>query len=414
MLGDRPGVTSLAWQPHGTRLVMGAGHGELWLWDALRAAETPVSAGHRSSVQGLAWSEDGRSLASADEDGRVVFWDVGKLERMAAEQSVPPASDGVISVALSTDGTRIASGGSNLTLHAWDALGNQVSVAEDMPGPILGLTAFGAGFLFSPLTLDGRTDLALWDRLDRRPRFVLRADMGAAVIALAPSPDSRYVACGDVGGSVWVWELETNRLLVVHLAPEALQEGSRPRRNQAESIAWSPDSSMLACVAEHSTVVWSAQAKEPAAVLYVDAAPAPDEDAPDSPVVLSLGLAPRSGDCAWSPDGRFLAATARGQRVAVWRVDGWARHLDLACPGNVTALAWSNDGRRLVSGDDAGTIRVWGVHGGVVEASAICVSGVADLTFGSDASSLYAADDGAAWLGRPILYSFLLSEPAIG
>ena len=205
---DKPGVSALAWQPLGTLLAMGVGRGEVWLWEARTGAEVPVPVGQRQTVQSLAWSADGRALASADEAGTVVFWDVEALEALVRSADDRPQSDGVISLALSSDGTRMVSGGSSNTLHAWDALGRQVSVVEELPGPVIGLTAFDGGFLFSPFLTDW-TDVVLWDRLDQRPRGVFRGETGASGCALAPSPDSRLIACGDLMGSVWIRELRT-------------------------------------------------------------------------------------------------------------------------------------------------------------------------------------------------------------
>ena len=69
-------------------------------------------------VLGVAWSPDGRRIASASGDMTVRVWDGATGTTLLTYQR---HSDSVNTVAWSPDGTRIASGGRDKTVHVWDA-----------------------------------------------------------------------------------------------------------------------------------------------------------------------------------------------------------------------------------------------------------------------------------------------------
>jgi WD40 repeat protein len=68
---------------------------------------------------------------------------------------------------------------------------------------------------------------------------------------------------------------------------------------------------------------------------------------------------------AFSPDGRFLAATSRDRAVRLWQIapgpNQWrvvALWYD-ADAGNFLSLSWAPDGRHLVTGDHEGRVALW-------------------------------------------------------
>src|SRR5437016_2762308 len=74
--------------------------------------------GHSAGVIGVAWSPDGTRIASASNDGTVQVWDAANGGHVYTYRG---HTDRVNVVAWSPDGTRIASGSDDHTVQVWDA-----------------------------------------------------------------------------------------------------------------------------------------------------------------------------------------------------------------------------------------------------------------------------------------------------
>jgi len=89
------------------------------LWD-LRQPNAPllVLQGDQGSVNSVALSGDGTRLASGSEEGTIRLWDLRQLK--AAPLVLETHQGAVNSLAFSGDGTRLASGGRDGTIRLWD------------------------------------------------------------------------------------------------------------------------------------------------------------------------------------------------------------------------------------------------------------------------------------------------------
>ena len=69
--------------------------------------------------------------------------------------------------------------------------------------------------------------------------------------------------------------------------------------------------------------------------------------------------------CAWSPDGKTLAAGDHAGTIHLYDADGWRQ--SVALTGSVEMIefiAWSPDGTAIATGDSKGTVWVWNVRDG--------------------------------------------------
>jgi RNA polymerase sigma factor (sigma-70 family) len=235
-------------------------------------------------------------------------------------------------LALTSDGTRLATGGDDrkAPLRLWTVADKSEQNLEHR-GPVRSVA-------FSP---DDRTlaaggsdgTITLYDTGAGRQSIVLRGHNGA-VTALDYAPDGKTLASAGQDGTVRLWDMPSG----AGRAKLAASEKS------LAAVAYSPDGKMLAAAGADGLIhAWDASSGRPLPSL-----------GQKGEGVTSLSFSP----------SRNLLAAGTDKTVRVW--DMVSRELRRTCEGHtaaVLAVAFSQDDNQLFSGDHDGVLRVWDLAG---------------------------------------------------
>lgn len=276
--------------------------------------------GHTQPVTDLARSPDGKTLASSSLDSTIRLWSSeGNLLKV-----LPGDAGHVFAVAWSPNGRILASGSivtdTNPTVQWWDH--NEQIVKT--------LSTSGSGGKFYNLAwspdgkylLGGATDYKVW-RADGEQVFWLADCVSCTPAwAMAWSPDSKLWAIGNENGEVSIY------------TPSGEKVGAIADRAGTSSLAWSPDSSVLA----GATTLWRA----------------------DGTTIKTLYRQSQfANSVAWSPDGRILASGGSDAIVHLWSPNGQPLGDLQGHTDAIEVVAWSPAGNILASAADDATIRLW-------------------------------------------------------
>jgi WD40 repeat protein len=210
---------SLAFSPDGKQLVSGHQYGRVRLWDVDKAlalekgtipeASHTISIG-RVGIVSLAFSPDGKRLATGSADYRITLLDPinGKVLRSFV------GHDGeVIALAFSPDGTRLASASHDRTVKIWDSSsGKELLTLAGHAGPVHAV-AYSADGKSIASAID-KTHIRLWDASTGKTLRDLKGQQGQ-VLSLAFSPDGKRLAAGNRDGFINQWDLASGKKLTM-------------------------------------------------------------------------------------------------------------------------------------------------------------------------------------------------------
>ena len=379
------GVNSVAFSPDGTILASTGNDGKIWLWDARTKRRIGVLKTNADGVTSIVFRPDGKTLASLNGqfgdsefkggDMAVRLWNVKTRKQTAVLED---HTAGIESVALSPDGTLLASGHHDGLVRLWDIQTQKQLATLKGHKAVVESVAFS---LDGTLLASGGKDRArLWNV---RKRKQIRTFKHKAIVeSVAFSPDGRTLAAVDYN-CIRLWDVRRNRAVGV-LGPEPPHRGPFTL-SIIRSVAFSPDGTLLASGGIDNTVrLWNVQNRQE--IFRHERAQQGDiltvAFSPDGKTFASAGTG--KGIYLWrvveqelimtlnqewitalafSPEGRFLAA-GTGAEIRVWDMKTQTEVTTLeGCASRVNSIVFSSDGKKVVVGSLDGTIRIWDTYG---------------------------------------------------
>lgn len=253
------------------------------------------------------------------------------------------------------------------------------------PGGVLALAASTDGARLATGGADGQ--IALWQTRGLVPQWRTQAHTGS-VLTISVSTDAKYIASGGADGYVRIWSIEAHK----SVAERRIGVG-----NPVRSVAWRPGNDSQPTLAigsfDKDLLIWHPFAdgdggvpetfsttKQGVASLHWSGdgsrLTAGETDADNTLEVFDFAtreklLSTSSGAgndvfaAALSPDGKYAAAGSKNLVVSVFEVSSKTRKFFSPLHhGFVSALAWRPDGSQLASASHDGTIRICSPKGG--------------------------------------------------
>lgn len=380
-LGQFPShfTQSLRFAPDGITLVSGGrSDNQVMIYRKSGALVRTIKIGtdeHHSPYL-VALSPDGHTLITADDDidpPGLAMWNIdGELQRTLRGLSGP-----MTNTVVSPDGNLIVTLSADRMVRIWSLTGRLIA---SLPGH----KQYSTGLAYAPNGMyfaSGGDEVILWSPFGQQLAEFTGFRDSAGVLAF--SPDSRLLFCGDGGGTVHIFDLQTrsvrrlkvsdNRVYALAIHPSGKYFATGSSREEvriwdmdgkmqgesrfdpkivrpvgpAYSLAFSPDGDRL--------VAGTTNPEKTLQIFDLKAQPVDSIKVPNSYM---------GGAVTFSKSGRWLAATAN-RSLVIW--DWQSRKITRVLNGHVDhidGLSFTPDEQHLVSAGHDATTRVWRVDNG--------------------------------------------------
>lgn len=290
--------------------------------------------GHWDDVEAVAISSNGSSLATGSLDNTVRCWDfvTGMLQQCFKINS----DRGICAVVFSPDGTTIASGLGDSTIVLWD-VGTGALRSE-----LKGHKSAVRSVAFSPdaaHVVSGSADgtIRIWDIAKDNSRQLTGHSCGG-VRSVTYSHNGAYIVSGLTDMSIHIWDATSYD----HKVTLGGHSG------WVRSVAYSPDGTSMASGSDDTIIrIWKVDTITP--TWKVDTNSFNTLQAHTGPVLC----------IAYSPNGSHIVSASSDHTVRIWKTTGVLLKTLNGHSNKVLSVVFSPDGTQVISGSADRTARIW-------------------------------------------------------
>ncbi|HRY48263.1 MAG TPA: protein kinase [Candidatus Paceibacterota bacterium] len=332
-------IQQAVFSPDSRRLVALSSERIATVWDLAKREESHTLRGHLVMIERAAFSPDGRRIATASPDGWVKIWSA------TAGREVLWVGSCVWGPAFSPDGRYVSLAGFGYPLKIWDTTNGQ---------EVLTFSSRLHAALMAVFSADGQRVISVgnekfsrvWDAKTGTLVRTLRGPTNA-LFSVAVSPDDRWIAAGDLGGNITIWEANSVQ------AHTIVAHTNRSPYGVVELHFDRTSSRLVSGAVSEAPKVW--EVKTGKCLLTLKEA--------------SLGV----GSALFSTDGRQIIASCIDKKLRIWdATSGRLRHCWPVRAQAGVPMGISPDGRRLAVpisdyagfGYDEGVTEIWDLKDG--------------------------------------------------
>ena len=276
-------IIDLAWSPCSKQVAAVTVEGYVFLVDIEKRLKSCEPIGnHKIGCNSVSWSPHASQFATSGQDSKVLIWDSSSKAKFL---ELDAGGDWVSNVAYNPCTKQLASGASR-TVKIWNDDYNLIYESADHSSTIadIGWNPDGSGLAvaaYNGITLHV-------PQKQRQPR---KYEWKGSSLALAWSPDAKYIATGEQDSTVHFWRVKSGA--------DAQMWGFPTKVLQ---LSWSMDGRWLATGGGNSVCLWDCSGKGPEGRQ-------PKQYEAHSNKITNL---------AFQPDGPFLVSTDLDNSLVVW------------------------------------------------------------------------------------------------
>lgn len=208
-------VTAVATAYTGALVAVATEDGSVRIFDAAQTQTRFQLKGHPQTVGAVAFNRAGTALASGDATARLYLWDVKKGIKIREFPRDKGHTKGIISIAFSPDGTKIATVGNDDVIKIWKTSGgNPIATILGKGANLYGVAYTSSGAILTGTLSEG---LRIYNGTTYQMAGVMTVPGGQGVNGIAANKDGTMALTAGRDGKLMMWSVPGRKKVQTYL-----------------------------------------------------------------------------------------------------------------------------------------------------------------------------------------------------